>query len=780
MKLWDYQRESVERLRDGIRHGHRTQMLASPTGSGKTIMGAHLLREALNKGNPAVFCVDRVALVTQTSDRLSELGIPHGVLQSENTRDRDALIQIVSEQTVEMRGYWPEMSLLIVDEAHTLRRFTSNAIRNTRAVVVGLSATPFTRGLGDLYANLVNVTTTDDLIAQGRLAPLRAYAARQIDMRGAPGSEWSGPEVARRATVLTGDIVSSWVKQTHEHFGGPAKTLVFSATVAHGHQLCREFQAAGYNFQQISYRDTGDDRDALIEEFRKPDSKIVGLISCEALAKGFDVPDVLCGVGARPYRKSFSAHIQQIGRLMRAHPGKEYGLWLDHSGNYLGFYERMLDLFAHGVHSLDDRQIDKAPRCEPEEREKADATQSQTFGYDILDRLTSAQGAYGDNTYVYDPNGNRTQRTRLVTDDLGQQVTKTQDLTFAAGTNRLATRNGKVVAQDAAGNRISDKDGQKLIDYNHANRRIRFTKDGIEKALYTYNAFGQRTVKVKHQDNGDKTKHYFYDPDGRLLGDYTLRPDGGTADFDYVWFNDTPVVRFKRRYDDQGVLVVVKTTWLHADHLNSPRLGTDDTQTIVWRWDSRPFGNGGVDSDPDGDGTLHAIPLRFPGQYRDGEAGLSYNYFRDYDSSVGRYSQSDPIGLVGALNRYVYVRDNPSNLVDPQGLRPYREPHWQAATRRGEVRAAERQRSAAQRALRDSAEKASRSQGTWDAAAQRLEDIVANDPLFPMECVEWNCPWDEKALMCDALPALEPPARPRDAGFGCICTNCQPAWRGGL
>ena len=61
-------------------------------------------------------------------------------------------------------------------------------------------------------------------------------------------------------------------------------------------------------------------------------------MSCEALAKGFDVPDVLCLIGARPYRKSLAAHIQQIGRVMRPSPGKEFALVLDFAGNVHGFY----------------------------------------------------------------------------------------------------------------------------------------------------------------------------------------------------------------------------------------------------------------------------------------------------------------------------------------------------------------------------------------------------------------------------------------------------------
>lgn len=368
--LRPYQQESIDALRAGIRNKHRCQILCAPTGGGKTFMGGSLIKSAMEKGSRCAFLVDRVALVKQTSRSFYDLGIRHGVIQGDNSFNRDAQVLVCSAQTIEKRGFWPDLDLLIVDEAHTIRQKVVEYIGNTQIPVIGLSATPFSPGLGEIYSNVVNVCTTDELIEGGYLAPLKVYVAKEIDMKGAAmsGGEWTDKAAEERSMAIVGDVVTEWQEKTQEHFGGPAKTIVFSATVDHGAEICREFQAAGFNFQQVSYKTPEDEKERLIEAFRG-DSHIDGLVSVEALAKGFDVPDILCMIDARPLRRSLSTHIQKIGRAMRSHPGKDFALLLDHSGNYVGFYNQMLEFFANGVTELSSDDRDKQIRNEPESEE---------------------------------------------------------------------------------------------------------------------------------------------------------------------------------------------------------------------------------------------------------------------------------------------------------------------------------------------------------------------------------------------------------------------------
>ena len=89
----------------------------------------------------------------------------------------------------------------------------------------------------------------------------------------------------------------------------------------------------------------------------------------------------------------------------------------------------------------------------------------------------------------------------------------------------------------------------------------------------------------------------------------------------------------------------------------------------MWRWDqAEPFGNNPADEDPDANSIAFDLPLRLPGQRYDAETGLHYNYFRDYDPSIGRYGESDPTGLSGGLNTYAYVQGNPLLFIDQKGL----------------------------------------------------------------------------------------------------------------
>jgi len=184
--------------------------------------------------------------------------------------------------------------------------------------------------------------------------------------------------------------------------------------------------------------------------------------------------------------------------------------------------------------------------------------------------------------------------------------------------------------------------------------RATFTKlrPEVTPATYTYNAFGQRVTKTV----GGKTTIFQYDLQGSLIAEIDAAT--GKPLREHVHIGREPVAQLTTNPANG----LVSTQYIHADHLGTPTLLTDDAGNVVADIEATPFGETYVD--------YAAVEhnRRFPGQYKDAESGLHYNYFRDYDPSLGRYIQSDPIGLWGGLNTYAYVEGNPLMYIDPFGL----------------------------------------------------------------------------------------------------------------
>ncbi|WP_116809564.1 RHS repeat-associated core domain-containing protein [Steroidobacter cummioxidans] len=273
----------------------------------------------------------------------------------------------------------------------------------------------------------------------------------------------------------------------------------------------------------------------------------------------------------------------------------------------------------------------------------SNAALSWTYGYDDLDRLTSASNTGTTLGYTYDVNGNR----------LTQTGTAASTFTMAANSNRLLSTSGaltRTYGYDNAGNTTSFTG--LTFTYNNRGRMSSSTKSGVTTS-YIYNALGQLIKK------GTNTL-YYYDEAGHVLGTYT---GSGALVEEIVWLGDIPIISLRPKVG--GGINIYN---IHTDHLNTPRLITGSVNPgIRWRWDAEPFGGGTVNNNPSGAGVFD-FHLRFPGQIYVAETGLNYNYFRDYDPSTGRYAQSDPIGLGGGLNVYGYVNGNPVSFLDPQGL----------------------------------------------------------------------------------------------------------------
>ena len=200
---------------------------------------------------------DRRTLINQTSKVADSYGLSaHGILMSNHWRmNSDMPFQIASAQTLARRE-WPDVDVIVIDECHTQMKVWADRIVDCRASVIGLSATPFSPGLGKLFTNLINATTMHELTTSGVLVPMRVMSCTTADMRGAAtsGGEWTDGAAAERGMSIVGDVVSEWVKH-----GENRKTIVFGSTIAHCAELCRQFNEVGVMAQLFTSETTEDE-----------------------------------------------------------------------------------------------------------------------------------------------------------------------------------------------------------------------------------------------------------------------------------------------------------------------------------------------------------------------------------------------------------------------------------------------------------------------------------------------------------------------------------------
>lgn len=374
LELRPYQLSSVDSLRDGFRQSHARQVLAAPTGAGKSRIMEHMIRAAVDKGSRVMFVCERRILVDQFSAHLDRAGIDHGVLMAGHWRFRPSKqVQVASAQTLERMEALPAVDIMFIDELHACLRKSVIRMMETRPSmrIVGATATPFHPAIGKYFTNVVSVTSMAKLVQDGFLVPFRVFVAKEIDTSGLKlvAGEWKKDDLEKRGQQIVGDVVADYIRISHEVFGGYRKTICFSCGIAHGAELAQRFNEAGINAVQISSEDNEEYRDEVLKDFAKPDSDIKVLISVAILSRGFDQSDVDYVILARPLKKSFSEHVQMVGRGARIHPEKKLCVIQDNSGNWLRFADDWDALYNDGVTELGQGQ-DAKPKKEPTKEQK--------------------------------------------------------------------------------------------------------------------------------------------------------------------------------------------------------------------------------------------------------------------------------------------------------------------------------------------------------------------------------------------------------------------------
>jgi RHS repeat-associated protein len=290
------------------------------------------------------------------------------------------------------------------------------------------------------------------------------------------------------------------------------------------------------------------------------------------------------------------------------------------------------------------------------------------------------------------------------------------------------------------------------------------TQKGNKTANYTIQHNGQSSLSVQDQSSPGRK--------WRKLGTYTFSGEGS----EYIEVSD---LGGKTAADGIRLVELVSPPaeptaalyYIHNDHLGTPQILTDPNGTVAWSADYQPFGEVTINTNS------IVNNLRFPGQYFDEETNLQQNYFRDYDPRLGRYVQSDPIGLAGAINTYAYVDSSPLIYFDEEGLQRARANPFKHRQNRKQIRLErrkvqlEQQLVALQRTQRGKMELQERVVDLIDEVRKSLH------PQFPTECSRWACPWDSSSITrgCPIVTSNFEPIRGPNAG--CYCATRRPAWQ---
>jgi DNA repair protein RadD len=331
--LRPHQETALEALRQSLATGHRRPLLQLPTGAGKTVVAANIIRRALAKGKRVAFVVPALSLIDQTVAAFEAEGIDCvGVVQGIHPRtDNQQPVQICSVQTLGRRKR-PEVDLVIIDEAHEMHKEVFRWMADRPDIpFIGLSATPWSRGLRKYYDDLIIAATTKALIEQGYLSRLTVFVPSQPDLSdvGTVAGDFHEGQLAEAVDkpTIVGDVIQTWLGRAQR-----LPTLCYGVNRAHAEHLHQRFLESGIRSAYIDCYTDRVERERIFKQFRAGEIQVICNVA--TLSVGLDLPMVSCIVDARP-TKSEIRFVQTIGRGLRTASGKDKLIVLDHSGNAL-------------------------------------------------------------------------------------------------------------------------------------------------------------------------------------------------------------------------------------------------------------------------------------------------------------------------------------------------------------------------------------------------------------------------------------------------------------
>ena len=332
LQLYDIQETITDACRNEMRTFKKIILMAA-TGLGKTIIATWMIKQAMKKDMNILFVCDRISLIMQTSSVFTDYGINHGIFQANNPLYAPGLrVQIGSIQTLARRKL-KKYDFIILDEIHTFYKAHEKIMEHNKdAFILGLTATPFTGGLGKYFDKHIEPVPMKKLIKDGYLCDCEIYGPETIDLSKirTKNKEYREEDLSKQADTpqLVADVVETWKKRAKG-----LKTIIFAVNVAHARHLEKVFRKNGVAATEVNgymIKDGEEGANKIIQDFR--DNKFLVLISVEMLIKGFDVPDVECIVWATA-TKSPTKWLQGCGRGLRTFLGKLKCIILDHGSN---------------------------------------------------------------------------------------------------------------------------------------------------------------------------------------------------------------------------------------------------------------------------------------------------------------------------------------------------------------------------------------------------------------------------------------------------------------
>lgn len=336
LTLRPYQENAVTDLRRAYRAGHKAPLFVLPTGGGKTQILASIVRGVSDYGRSALVLVHRRELIHQTSAKLNQAGVDHGIIAA-GIRPSPASVQVASVQTLVRRlarsDFTPDF--IVIDEAHhacagSWDKILSHWPDTPRLGVTATACRLDGRGLGGVFDTLVHGPSVSELITNGYLTPARIYAPpvvadlSQLRTRAGDYTPEQAAERLDRPTV-TGDAIAHYQRLAA---GQPA--IAFCCTTQHAEHVASSFRDAGVRAETLLGVTPLDRREALVQQLRSGELNV--LVTVDVVSEGFDCPSAVAAILLRP-TQSEGLYLQQVGRVLRPAPGKTHALILDHVGN---------------------------------------------------------------------------------------------------------------------------------------------------------------------------------------------------------------------------------------------------------------------------------------------------------------------------------------------------------------------------------------------------------------------------------------------------------------